>query len=103
MMKQKKSTTSKMTLTKFIRALFSKETPIYIKTIIGVAVAYTVFPIDALPDFFGVVGLADDAAVIGVLTTIAMTLLDNHNKKAQPETVTVGDFEESDRDFEEVE
>lgn len=103
MMKQKKTSYSKMTLTKFIRALFSKETPLYIKAIIGVAIGYTVFPIDSLPDFFGIVGLADDAAVIGVLTTVAMTLLDNHNKNTRPEPVTVNKYEESDRDFEEVE
>lgn len=101
-MKQKKKRTSKMTLTKFIRALFSKETPGYIKMIIGLAVAYTVLPIDAIPDFLGVVGLVDDAAIVGVLTTIAMTLLDNYNQKSQPETVSVNDFKESDRDFEEV-
>lgn len=86
-MKYTQTKESKMTLTKFIRALFSKETPTYIKTIVGLAVAYTVFPIDAIPDIFGVIGLADDAAVIGVLTTIAMTLLDNHNNK-QIKTVT---------------
>lgn len=89
-MKQTKN--SKTTLGKFIRALFSKETPVYIKAIVGAAVAYTVFPIDVLPDFLGVVGLVDDAAVLGVLTTVAMTLLDNHNSKT-PKT---------DRDFEEV-
>lgn len=80
-MKHIKTKETKMTLTKFIRALFSKDTPTYIKGIVGLAVAYTVFPIDAIPDLFGVVGLADDAAIMGVLTTIAMTLLDNHNNK----------------------
>jgi len=90
-MKQKQTKYSKVTLGKFIRALFSKETPTYIKAIVGLAVAYTVFPIDALPDILGVVGLVDDAAVIGVLTTIAMTLLDNYNKQ----TVEITrDFEE---------
>lgn len=82
-MKHSKSKLSKMTLPKFIRALFSKETPTYIKGIVGLAVAYTVFPIDALPDIMGPLGLADDAAVIGLLTTIAMTLLDNYNNKEQ--------------------
>lgn len=93
-MKQKKNKSSKMTLTKFIRALFSKDTPTYIKAIVGVAVAYTVFPIDAVPDFLGVIGLADDAAVIGLLTTVAMNLLDNYQKEQAPEPVTVRDFEE---------
>lgn len=80
-MKQKQSNESEMSLTKFIRALFSKDTPIYIKAIVGVAVAYTVLPIDVLPDIFGLLGFADDAAVIGILTTLAMNLLDNYQKK----------------------
>lgn len=72
---------SKMSLKKFIRALFEKETPTYIKAIIGIALIYTLFPLDVLPDFFGILGFADDAAVIGVLTTIAMKLLDNYHLK----------------------
>lgn len=90
-MKHKQTKHSKTTIGKFIRALFSKDTPTYIKAIVGLAVAYTVFPIDVLPDILGIVGFADDAAVIGVLTTIAMTLLDNYNNQ---EVETVRDFEE---------
>lgn len=92
-MQRKQTKTSKTTLGKFIRALFSKETPTYIKAIVGVAVAYTVFPIDVIPDILGIVGYADDAAVLGLLTTVAMTLLDNHNTKVATEPV---------RNFEEV-
>lgn len=96
-MKHTQTKASKMTLTKFIRALFSKETPTYIKAIVGLAVAYTVFPIDALPDFFGVIGFADDAAIIGVLTTVAMTLLDNYNNKQTENNMrTVTDVEVED-------
>ena len=80
-MTQNRTNTSKTTLGKFIRALFKKETPTYIKGIVGIALAYTVFPLDVLPDIFGPLGFADDAAVIGVLTTIAMSLLDNYNNK----------------------
>lgn len=97
-MKRTHTKESNMTLTKFIRALFSKETPTYIKLIVGLAVAYTLFPIDALPDFLGVVGYMDDAAIIGVLTTVAMTLLDNYNnKKADTSNMrTVTDVEVED-------
>lgn len=80
-MKQTQTLNAKITLPKFIRALFSKETPGYIKALVGLAVAYTVFPIDVLPDILGVFGLVDDAAVIGVLTTLAMNLLENHNNE----------------------
>ena len=93
LMQRTQTKTSKTTLGKFIRALFSKETPTYIKAIVGVAVAYTVFPIDVIPDILGIVGYADDAAVLGLLTTVAMTLLDNHNTKVTTEPV---------RNFEEV-
>lgn len=93
LMQRKQTKTSKTTLGKFIRALFSKETPTYIKAIVGVAVAYTVFPIDVIPDILGIVGYADDAAILGLLTTVAMTLLDNHNTKVATEPV---------RNFEEV-
>lgn len=93
LMQRKQTKTSKTTLGKFIRALFSKETPTYIKAFVGVAVAYTVFPIDVIPDILGIVGYADDAAVLGLLTTVAMTLLDNHNTKVATEPV---------RNFEEV-
>lgn len=96
LVKQTQTKNSKTTLGKFVRALFSKETPVYIKAIVGAAVAYTVFPLDVLPDFLGVVGLVDDAAILTVLTTIAMTLLDNHNNNDINETP------ETDRDFEEV-
>lgn len=76
-----KQKNSKMSLRKFIRALFEKETPTYIKAIIGIALVYTIFPLDVLPDIFGIIGFTDDAAVIGVLTTIAMKLLDNYHLK----------------------
>ena len=80
-MKRLKSKSSEMSLRKFISALFSKDTPRYIKAIVGLALAYTVFPIDFVPDILGVVGFADDAAVLTLLTTIAMTLLENHNNE----------------------
>lgn len=95
-MKQTKMKQSKTTIGKFIRALFSKETPIYIKAIVGAAVAYTIFPIDVLPDVLGPIGFLDDAAILTALTSLAMTLLENH--KAEENTKKT----DSDRDFEEV-
>jgi len=95
-LKQNNKKASKMTLRKFIRALFSKDTPNYIKAIVGVAVVYTVFPVDALPDIFGLLGFADDAAMIGLLTTVAMTLLDNYNNNNKT-IKTVADAEEVDK------
>ncbi|XJS11081.1 YkvA family protein [Aerococcaceae bacterium WGS1372] len=74
----KQSKTSIMTL---VKALFKKETPLYIKGTVALALAYTVFPVDVLPDIFGPLGFVDDAAVVGVLTTIAITLLNNFYEK----------------------
>ncbi|WP_233487702.1 YkvA family protein [Aerococcus sp. 1KP-2016] len=87
--------TSKMNIRTFIKALFNKETPTYIKAISGMALLYTIFPADVLPDIFGPLGFVDDAAVIGILTTVAMTLLENHNqtKPAASEVNTNTDFD----------
>lgn len=86
--------TSKLTLGKFLKALFNKETPTYIKAITGMALAYTIFPADVLPDIFGPLGFVDDAAVIGVLTTVAMSLLDNYNEKQTTQTANTNtDFD----------
>lgn len=80
-MKHTLKNNSKTTLGKFVRALFKKETPTYIKGMVGIALAYTILPLDVLPDILGPLGFADDAAVIGLLTTVAMSLLDNYNNK----------------------
>lgn len=72
---------SKLTLGKFIKALFSKATPNYIKLIIGIALSYTFLPLDFIPDLLGPLGFADDAAVITLLTTIAMHLLENYQRQ----------------------
>src|SRR5699024_12254661 len=73
----KANKTSKTTLGKFVKALFKKETPLYIKGMVGVALAYTIFSVDVLPDIIGPLGLFVDTAVIDVYTTDASSLLDN--------------------------
>lgn len=72
---------SKTSLTKLVKALFKKETPLYIKGTVALALTYTVFPLDILPDILGPLGFVDDAAIIGVLTTVALALLDNFYEK----------------------
>lgn len=62
----------------YAKSLFKKETPWYIKTLAGIGLAYTFLPLDVLPDFFGLVGIVDDAAVMGILTTAGMSLLNNY-------------------------
>lgn len=77
-------TYNKMTLGKFIPALFNKTTPTYIKLMIAFALSYTFLPFDLIPDLLGPLGFTDDVAVVGLLTTIAMKLLENYQAKHTP-------------------
>lgn len=70
----------------YAKSLFKKETPWYIKTLAAMGLAYTVLPLDVLPDFFGLVGFLDDAAVMGILTTAGMSLLNTYFDK-HPELI----------------
>lgn len=85
-MTKKWNKNSEMTLGRFVRALFEKGTPKYIKLMVGLALAYTIFPLDILPDILGPLGFADDAAVMAALTSIAMKLLDNYYDKQMQST-----------------
>lgn len=70
------------------RALFSKESPIYVKAILIAAIIYVISPLDVLPDFLGLIGWVDDAAVVTGLVTLALKLLDKHKlHQAQSSTV----------------
>ena len=80
-MTQLMNKSTRMSIGKFIRALFKKDTPISIKLIVGLALTYTFVPIDLLPDFLGIAGLMDDTVVIALLTSFAMKLLDHHQEK----------------------
>ncbi len=70
-----------MRLGLYVKSLFKKETPGYIKLIAGLGLAYTFFPLDVLPDFFGLVGIVDDAAVMSILTTAGMSLLKVYHER----------------------
>ncbi|MGY4104635.1 YkvA family protein [Ignavigranum ruoffiae] len=65
----------------FIKALFTKSTPLYIKGMIAFALIYTIVPVDLLPDFLGPLAFLDDAVVIGLLTKLAMHLLERHQNQ----------------------
>ncbi len=49
-------------------------------TLIAAAVAYVVFPLDAVPDFIPVVGLLDDAAVMAFIVDSLGELLDTYEE-----------------------
>ncbi len=50
-------------------------------TMILAAVAYVVFPLDAVPDFIPVVGLLDDAAVMAFVVNSLGDLLDRYEEQ----------------------
>lgn len=75
-------------LVMYAKSLFKHETPGYIKALAGISLVYTFVPLDVLPDFLGLVGIVDDAAVIGILTKAGVSLLNNYYEK-QPQLLPV--------------
>lgn len=70
-----------------VRALYEcaldPETPFYKKSIIFAAIAYFIFPIDAIPDMIPVLGYIDDAGIIGAaIATIGSAIKAKHRKVA---------------------
>lgn len=62
-------------------ALFSKQSPIYVKIILILALVYLISPVDLLPDFLGPIGWIDDAAIVTALVTLALKLYNRHKEK----------------------
>jgi uncharacterized membrane protein YkvA (DUF1232 family) len=60
------------------------KTPNRVKLILLGAIAYFVFPMDAVSDFLPLLGFADDAAVLAAaITQVAGSITDEHRAKAQ--------------------
>jgi len=55
---------------------FDRHTPIHVKAVLVGAIVYFVVPDDVIPDFLPIIGLADDAAVLGA----AIKLMSSHIK-----------------------
>lgn len=79
-----------MRLVMYAKSLVKKETPWYIKAVAGLSLVYAFVPLDVLPDFLGLVGIVDDAAVMGILTTAGISLLNNYYDR-NPQLVPVTD------------
>jgi len=59
-------------------------TPLHVKAVLFGALAYFIVPLDLIPDFFGLVGFTDDAAVLyAALRTIAPHIKDHHRQQAK--------------------
>ncbi len=54
------------------------QTPWAARILIGAAIAYTVFPIDIIPDFIPVIGYLDDLLVVVVFIWLAVRLTPRH-------------------------
>ncbi len=52
-----------------------KRTPLLAKILLGVAIGYTLFPIDLIPDFIPGVGYLDDILLVGGMIWIALKLI----------------------------
>jgi uncharacterized membrane protein YkvA (DUF1232 family) len=50
-------------------------TPRVAKILLGLALAYTLSPVDVIPDFIPVIGYLDDVLIVGVLVMLAMRLV----------------------------
>jgi uncharacterized membrane protein YkvA (DUF1232 family) len=55
---------------------FDRNTPIHVKAVLVGAIVYFVAPDDLVPDYLSIIGLADDAAVLGM----AIKLMSSHIK-----------------------
>lgn len=66
-------------------------TPTKAKMIIAGALAYLILPFDVVPDFFPVVGFADDLGVIcGALMQIAVSIKPKHHEETEKICLQLG-------------
>lgn len=54
------------------------ETPLFGKALLGLAVAYLLFPFDLIPDFIPLLGQLDDVVIIPLLVVLALRIIPAH-------------------------
>jgi len=65
-------------------------TPRWAKGVIMGALGYLILPVDAIPDFIPVIGLADDwAVIVAALATVAVYVRDEHKARAREQVARV--------------
>jgi uncharacterized membrane protein YkvA (DUF1232 family) len=63
---------------------FDRKTPLYVKVILVGAIVYFVVPDDLIPDSLSLIGLADDAAVLGgAFKVVSSHIKPEHREAAQ--------------------
>lgn len=56
-------------------ALKDNETPIFVKILAGITIAYALSPIDLIPDFIPVFGYLDDVILLPMLVTLTIKFI----------------------------
>lgn len=72
-----------MTLTQVGRYFRDKAVPFWRKGLLLAGVAYTVMPLDAVPDVLPLVGWLDDLGVLAALATFLVRDIQRHTLAAQ--------------------
>lgn len=64
--------------------MLDARTPLWVKGTVAAALAYFILPVDAIPDFLPVVGMADDVSVLtAALTAINAHITSEHRDRAR--------------------
>jgi uncharacterized membrane protein YkvA (DUF1232 family) len=59
-------------------------TPLHVKAVLFGALAYFIVPLDIIPDFIGLVGFADDAAVLyAAIRIVSSHITEVHHRQAR--------------------
>tara|TARA_B100001179_G_scaffold69958_1_gene48877 strand:- start:23 stop:415 length:393 start_codon:yes stop_codon:yes gene_type:complete len=71
---------------------FDPQTPSRVKAILIAALAYFVFPLDAIPDMLALVGFGDDIAILTVaISSIRSHITDAHREAARAAIKRMGE------------
>lgn len=63
--------------------MINSHTPLAVRTMIAGTLAYFLLPTDAIPDFLGILGLADDASLVATTSTdVSMYVTEKHRQQA---------------------
>ena len=66
---------------------FDRETPMHVRATLLTALAYFVMPFDGLPDILPIMGMADDAAVLGTALKLVFDHIRPAHRTAARETL----------------
>ncbi len=59
----------------YLGLLFNRQTPWYVRLLLGLGLIYLIIPMDFIPDYVPVLGLVDDVTIGAMLISLAIRLL----------------------------